>query len=99
MNELEDYNDEYVENEESDYEEMDMKIINFIKMLNNQENEKAPNPSDYTISTQSGMAYTENITSVNLSKYVTVTCIFTARTQIRQYWMVNFDHNIIINTS
>lgn len=70
FNEIEDYNDEDCENEEPVYEEMDIKIINFIKMLNNQENEKAPNPSKYSISTQSGMAYTENITSVNLSKIV-----------------------------
>jgi len=70
MNELKDYNDKNDDIQEPVYEEMDMKIINFIKMLNNQENEKAPNPSKYTISTQSGMAYTENITSVNLSKIV-----------------------------
>jgi hypothetical protein len=76
MNKSVDYMEDSIETEELNdetepvYEEMDMKIINFIKMLNNQENEKAPNPSKYIISTQSAMAYTENITSVNLSKIV-----------------------------
>jgi TATA-box binding protein (TBP) (component of TFIID and TFIIIB) len=54
----------------SSYEDMDLKIINFIKMLNNQDNESVPKPSDYSISTQSGIAFMENILSINLSKII-----------------------------
>jgi len=70
-------------NSKNSSEDMDLKIINFIKLLNNQENEKAPIPTNYTISTQSGIAFMENIASINLSKII----IFIAK---------NIIHNIVL---
>jgi len=53
-----------------DYEPMDMKIINFIKMMNSKENEKIPDPSYFIISTQSAMCCIGNIEEIDLSKIV-----------------------------
>jgi TATA-box binding protein (TBP) (component of TFIID and TFIIIB) len=52
------------------YEQMDLKIINFIKMINNKETEKIPEPKYFTISTQSAMCNIDNINSIDLSKTV-----------------------------
>ena len=52
------------------YEQMDLKIINFIKMINNKENEKIPEPKYFTISTQSAMCNIDNVNSIDLSKTV-----------------------------
>lgn len=51
---------------------MDLKIINFIKMINNKENEKIPEPNYFTISTQSAMCNIDNINNIDLSKTVVV---------------------------
>lgn len=51
---------------------MDLNIINFIKMINNKENEKIPDPSYFTISTQSAMCNIDNINNIDLSKTVVV---------------------------
>jgi len=51
---------------------MDLKIINFIKMINNKENEKIPDPNYFTISTQSAMCNIDNINNIDLSKTVVV---------------------------
>jgi hypothetical protein len=53
-------------------EEMDLNIINFIKMINNKENEKIPDPNYFTISTQSAMCNIDNINNIDLSKTVVV---------------------------
>jgi hypothetical protein len=55
---------------ENNYEEMDLKIINFIKMINNKENSKIPEPTYFTISTQSAMCNIDNINNIDLSKTV-----------------------------
>jgi TATA-box binding protein (TBP) (component of TFIID and TFIIIB) len=55
---------------DNEYEQMDLKIINFIKMINNKENEKIPEPKYFTISTQSAMCNIDNINSIDLSKTV-----------------------------
>jgi TATA-box binding protein (TBP) (component of TFIID and TFIIIB) len=52
------------------YEKLDLKIINFIKMINNKETEKIPEPKYFTISTQSAMCNISNIDSIDLSKTV-----------------------------
>ena len=55
--------------ENEDYENMDLKIINFIKMINNKEH-KIPEPSYFTISTQSAMCNINGTTNINLAKIV-----------------------------
>jgi len=52
------------------YEDMDLKIINFIKMINNKENEVIPEPKYFTISTQSAMCNINNVKMLDLSKIV-----------------------------
>jgi TATA-box binding protein (TBP) (component of TFIID and TFIIIB) len=59
------------ENEEYEYENMDLKIINFIKMINNKEH-KIPEPSYFTISTQSAMCNINGTSNINLAKIVVV---------------------------
>jgi TATA-box binding protein (TBP) (component of TFIID and TFIIIB) len=56
--------------DETEYDEMDLKIINFIKIINNKENEKIPEPKYFTISTQSAMCNIDNINNIDLSKIV-----------------------------
>jgi hypothetical protein len=51
-------------------EEMDLKIINFIKMINNKENNKIPEPKYFTISTQSAMCNIDGINNIDLAKAV-----------------------------
>lgn len=55
---------------DDNYEIMDLKIINFINMINNKENEKIPEPKYFTISTQSAMCKINNINNIDLSKIV-----------------------------
>lgn len=55
---------------DENYEEMDLKIINFIKMMNNKENEVIPEPKYFTISTQSAMCNIDNSKILDLSKIV-----------------------------
>ena len=55
--------------DENEYEELDLKIINFIKMVNNKDN-KIPKPTYFTISTQSAMCNIEHSNELNLSKIV-----------------------------
>ena len=57
------------ENEEYEYENMDLKIINFIKMINNKEH-KIPDPTYFIISTQSAMCNINGTTNINLAKIV-----------------------------
>jgi len=64
---------------EENVDEMDMKIINFINMINNKENTKIPEPKYYTISTQSAMCNIDNIKNIDLSKMV----VFIAKNIIR----------------
>jgi hypothetical protein len=54
----------------NNYEPMDLKIINFIKMMNSKENETIPEPTYFTISTQSAMCNIGNIEEIDLSKIV-----------------------------
>ena len=51
-------------------EDMDLKIMNFIKMIENRENAVIPEPSYFTISTQSAMCNMDNVKSMDLSKIV-----------------------------
>lgn len=51
-------------------DEMDLKIINFIKMINNKESESIPEPDYFTISTQSAMCNIDNVNNIDLSKTV-----------------------------
>ena len=59
-----------IEDEQNNYEKMDLKIINFIKMINNKETEKIPEPTNFIISTQSAMCNINNVQSIELSKIV-----------------------------
>jgi len=52
------------------YEGMDLKIMNFIKLINNKENEIIPEPKYFTISTQSAMCNISNVSSIDLSKII-----------------------------
>ena len=56
--------------EEEDNDEMDLKIINFINMMNNKDNSQIPKPTYFSISTQSAMCAMENATNLDLSKIV-----------------------------
>jgi TATA-box binding protein (TBP) (component of TFIID and TFIIIB) len=56
--------------EDEQYDEMDYKIINFIKMINNKENTKKPEPKYFTISTQSAMCKIDGIKNIDLAKVV-----------------------------
>ena len=51
-------------------EQMDLKIINFINMINNKDNSNIPEPTYFTISTQSAMCCMSNATNLNLSLIV-----------------------------
>jgi TATA-box binding protein (TBP) (component of TFIID and TFIIIB) len=51
-------------------EDMDMKIINFIKMINNKENTIKPEPKYFTISTQSAMCKIDGLHNIDLAKVV-----------------------------
>ena len=53
-----------------DYEEMDLKILNFIIKTNNKDKEVIPEPTYFKISTQSAMCKIENANSLELSKIV-----------------------------
>ena len=57
-------------NENTEYEELDIKILNFINLINNKENEKKPEPKYFTISTQSAMCNFNNVKMLDLSKIV-----------------------------
>jgi TATA-box binding protein (TBP) (component of TFIID and TFIIIB) len=75
----------FEENEKfDDYEELDIKVINFINMINNKENEKIPEPKYFTVSTQSAMCRIDNVKYLDLSK----TVVFIAK---------NIINNIILN--
>jgi TATA-box binding protein (TBP) (component of TFIID and TFIIIB) len=58
------------DDDSNNYEPMDLKIINFIKMMNSKENEVIPIPTYFTISTQSAMCCIGNIEELDLSKIV-----------------------------
>ena len=51
-------------------EKMDLKIINFIKMINNKDENNIPKPSYFTISTQSAMCCINGINNIDLSKTI-----------------------------
>ena len=68
MLDTEDFYDEEEEYDNND--EMDLKIINFINMMNNKDNSQIPKPTYFTISTQSAMCAMENATNLDLSKIV-----------------------------
>ena len=53
-----------------EYELMDLKIMNFIKMINNKDNEKIPEPTYFIISTQSAMCRMNGCENIDLSKIV-----------------------------
>ena len=59
-----------IEENFDDYEVMDMKVINFIKMANNKCHEKMPEPTYFVISTQSGMCKYSNNFGLDLSKLI-----------------------------
>ena len=62
--------DNSFEDEYENYETMDLKIINFLKMINNKDNELIPTPTYFTISTQSAMCNISDINNIDLSKIV-----------------------------
>jgi hypothetical protein len=49
---------------------MDLKIMSFIKMMNNKDAMIIPDPTYFTISTQSAMCNISNVKSIDLSKIV-----------------------------
>jgi TATA-box binding protein (TBP) (component of TFIID and TFIIIB) len=59
-----------IEDNSNEYEKLDLKVINFIKMANNKCYEKMPDPNYFTISTQSGMCKFSNIFGLDLSKVI-----------------------------
>ena len=68
----EEENHSYFDIDEDDnlYEGMDLKIMNFIKMTNNKQNETIPEPKYFTISTQSAMCNMGNVNSIDLSRII-----------------------------
>jgi TATA-box binding protein (TBP) (component of TFIID and TFIIIB) len=68
MSNTENSND--TEDNDGEYEEMDLKILNFIKMTNNKDIEVIPKPEYFTISTQSAMCCIEHAEELDLSKIV-----------------------------
>ena len=58
------------EDNDGEYEEMDLKILNFIKMANNKDKSIIPKPEYFTISTQSAMCCIEHAEALDLSKIV-----------------------------
>ena len=76
---------------DDNYEKMDLKIINFIKMINNKDTVKIPEPTYFTISTQSAMCNIENVKSIDLSK----TVVYIAKKIIRNI-VLNEDSNFLI---
>ena len=54
----------------NEYEGLDLKVLNFINLINNKENEKIPDPTYFTISTQSAMSTFSNAKMLDLSKIV-----------------------------
>jgi len=58
------------DDDSNNYEPMDLKIINFIKMMNSKDNETIPDPTYFIISTQSAMCCIGNIEEIDLSKIV-----------------------------
>jgi len=75
----------------SNSEDMDLKIINFIKMINNKENETIPQPSYFVISTQSAMCNINGVNNIDLSKIV----VFIARKIIKNI-MLNENKDYLI---
>ena len=61
--------EEYCEND-NNYDEMDYKIINFIKMINSKEHSTKPEPKYFTVSTQSAMCKIDGINNIDLAKVV-----------------------------
>ena len=59
-----------IEDKSDEYEELDLKVINFIKMANNKCYEKIPDPNYFVISTQSAMCKFNNIFGLDLSKLI-----------------------------
>lgn len=59
-----------IENKSDEYEDLDLKIIQFIKMANNKSSEKIPEPKYFTISTQSAMCRFSNVIGLDLSKVI-----------------------------
>jgi len=73
MSQLKETNYEQNDNNEQtndNYEEMDLKIMSFIKMMNNKDSMVIPDPTYFTISTQSAMCNISNVKSIDLSKIV-----------------------------
>ena len=62
--------DQFINEQDEDYEDMDLKIMQFINMVNNKENEKIPEPTNFVISTQSAMCNIENVNIIDLSQIV-----------------------------
>jgi TATA-box binding protein (TBP) (component of TFIID and TFIIIB) len=54
----------------NEYEGLDLKVLKFINLINNKENEKIPEPTYFTISTQSAMSTFSNAKMLDLSKIV-----------------------------
>ena len=72
-----------IQKEYSSYEDMDIKIMNFIHKMNNKQLEEIPNPTSYIISTQSAMCNINNVQNIDLSKII----IYIAK---------NLIHNIVL---
>lgn len=72
-------------------EEMDLKIINFIKMINNKELNKIPEPKYFTISTQSAMCNIYGVNNIDLAKAV----VFIAKKIINNIILKNNEKYLI----
>lgn len=72
-------------------EEMDLKIMNFINMIENKENSKIPEPRYFTISTQSAMCNINGVKNVDLAKAV----VFIAKNIINNIILKNDESYLI----
>jgi TATA-box binding protein (TBP) (component of TFIID and TFIIIB) len=59
-----------IDNNFEDYEELDLKVLNFIQMVNNKDSHKIPDPKYFSISTQSAMCNIHGVEMLDLSLIV-----------------------------
>ena len=68
--ETETENENYNNNENEDITELDQKMIDFINFVNNKEKTEIPVPTNFVVSTRSGMCKMNNVNILELSKII-----------------------------
>jgi len=65
------YEEYEIEDENKDITELDQKMIDFINFVNNKEKTEIPIPTNFVVSTRSGMCKMNNVNILELSKIIT----------------------------